>query len=144
MKIILFGVGRHLDKIESLLQEDVEVLFYLDNNNEKQGIKNGKKIYTLRKYPDLSCDYVVITAYNYQEIEKQLLHAGCKGERIIPFFKENLSFADYSSIFKPLQSVQYSLEYRFYYRMNKMEEWERLFSGNLIYEMADLFQKTPC
>ena len=45
MKVILFGVGKYLEGIERVLRNDVEVLFYVDNNEVKQKeLRNGKRI----------------------------------------------------------------------------------------------------
>ena len=142
MKVVLFGVGRHLLAIESFLQDDVEILFYIDNNSEKQASsRNGKKIYAMGKYPALVFDYIVITAFGYKNIEQQLLRAGYKKEMIIPFFKENLLFENYRELFKPVQSFQYSLGYRLQYRIERLEQTQSLFSGNMIYELTDQLKK---
>lgn len=143
MKVVLFGAGRHLAAIESLLQDEVEILFYIDNNCEKQaGSRNGKKVYAMGTYPVSVFDYIVITAFYYKNIEQQLLEAGYKKEVIVPFFKENLQFEDYCNLFKPVQSFQYSLEYRFQYRMERLEQRQRLFEGSMVYELADKFRKS--
>ena len=34
MKIILFGIGKYIDAVEDLLQEEVEILCYVDNDME--------------------------------------------------------------------------------------------------------------
>lgn len=142
MKIILFGVGRHIDMIERFLQEDVDVLFYLDNDIEKQeGLRNGKKIYSLKKLPDIFFDYVIIAALHYQDIVRQLLEAGCREDKIIPFFQENFPFADYGHILKPIQCMQYSLEFRFQFRLGQIEAKQKIFWENIIYEMADKAKK---
>ena len=142
MKVILFGVGRHINSIESFLQEDVEVLYYLDNDLQKHtGLRNGKKIYPLKKLQDIFFDYVIISVLHYQDIVRQLLEEGCKEDKIIPFFKENLSFTKYGCIFKPVQCMQYSLEYRFQYRMAQIENNQKIFLENIIYEMADKAKK---
>jgi len=142
MKVILFGVGRHINAIESFLQEDVNVLFYLDNDIEKQtGLRNGKKIYPLREFPNTFFDYVIISALHYQDIVRQMLEEGCKEDKIIPFFQESFLFANYEHIFKPIQCMQYSLEYRFQFHIEKIEKKQKLFWDNIIYEMADKAKK---
>lgn len=145
MKVVLFGVGRHIGMIESLLQEGIEVLFYLDNDSKKQTeSRNGKSIYSLRKLPDVSFDYVIIAALHYQSIEQQLLSSGCGQDKIIPFFKEYFTFEEYRHILKPVQSMLYSLEYRFQYSVKQMEQirqMNKLSHDNVIYEMADKARK---
>lgn len=77
MNVALFGIGRCIDKIESLLQENVNILFYLDNNCEKQKeLRKGKKIYSPNNVPNVSLDYVIISALHYETIERQLLERG--------------------------------------------------------------------
>lgn len=138
MKVILFGVGKYLEGIEALLQEDVEVLFYVDNNTDKQGsLRNDKKIYSFHVLPDIAFDYIIISAYRYENIENLLLEKGFKQEQIIPFFKENLQFEDYSDVFQILRSVQYSLECRLQYYAKRLDETYQMLSDNMIYEMAD-------
>lgn len=142
MKIVIFGVSGYLDTIESLLQENVNILFYLDNSPEKQmKFRNGKKICPLEKLADVDFDYIVIAAMNYQGIEQQLFENGVRAEKIISFFKDSLFFGDYSNIFQLIPCMQYSLESRFKYYMNQMEHKQILFSNNYIYEMADAVRR---
>ncbi len=142
MKVVLFGVGRHINTIESYLQEDVNVLFYLDNNSEKQaGLKNGKKIYSLKKLLDVYFDYVIISALHYQDMVQQILEVGCEKDKVIPFFKENFPFENYGHILKPMQCMRYSMECRFQYRIEQIENKQKVFWENIIYEMADKVKK---
>lgn len=142
MKVILFGVGKYLEGIENLLQDDVEILFYVDNNEAKQKkLRNGKKIYALMEMPDAAFDYIIISAYNYKLMEKQLIENGFSKEQIIPFFKENLSFGDYSEIFRAIRSIQYSLECRMKYHVEKIDNRYKLFYDNMLYELADMARR---
>ncbi len=138
MKIVIFGVGHCLNRIESFLREEVDVLFYLDNSTEKQTEqRKGKKIYSLKNIPDAEFDYVVISVLEYQGIERQLIESGYRENEIIPFFKDGLSFDKYKDIFHSIPSVQYSLECRCQYRLGQMEHKQNVFINNFVYEMAD-------
>lgn len=142
MRVVLFGVGRYIDTIESLLQDEVEVAFYLDNNNEKQmNLRNGKRVYAFSERPCEVYDYVVICVYNYHCIEKQLLESGYKENCIIPFYKKNLDFCRYEQILKPIQSMQFSLECRMDYLDKQLKFTTKIISENLIYEMEDRASK---
>lgn len=138
MKVALFGVGKYIDGIEQVLQKDVEIIFYIDNNMKFQNmIRKGKKIYSIHQCEGMEVDYIIISALNYVSIEKQLYLHGYSSSKVIPYFKENLPFEDYSQIFKPVQSIQYSLECRMRYHIAQLEQSQRYISYNLIYEMLD-------
>lgn len=138
MKIALFGVGQYIDEIEKLLQKNVEIVCYIDNNPQKQAfLRHNKIIYSIEQCRYQDIDYIVISALKYISIEKQLIESGWSVENIIPFFKENLIFEDYETIFQPLRSVQYSLECRMQYSLKQLERKQKYIEDNLIYEMAD-------
>ena len=142
MKIILFGIGKYIDAVEDLLQEEVEILCYVDNDMEKQMVRRkDKEVRLLQECSGMHFDYIVITAFYYQSIEKQLLENGYSGEQIIPFFQENFPFEDYNAVFKPIQSFRYSMECRLKLYMAQMERRQKLFYENFIYEMADRARK---
>ncbi len=145
MKIILFGIGKYIDAVEDLLQEEVEILCYVDNDMEKQMVRRkDKEVRLLQECSGMHFDYIVITAFYYQSIEKQLLENGYSGEQIIPFFQENFPFEDYNAVFKPIQSFRYSMECRLKLYMAQMERRQKLFYENFIYEMADRARKESC
>ena len=140
--VILFGIGKYVDIIESLLQEDVHVLFYMDNDKQKQTVlRNGKKIYAIKEMPEISFDYIIISAFSYKKIEFQLIKNGFKKEQIIAFFGENIPFGEYDAILNPLKSIQYSLECRLEYNIRQLEYKYELLCENTVFEMADMIRK---
>ncbi len=142
MKVILFGVGKYLEGIERVLRNDVEVLFYVDNNEVKQKeLRNGKRIYSLKELSNTTFDYIIISAYNYKLIEKQLLDNSIGKEKIIPFFKENLPFEDYSEVFQTIRGLQYSLECQLRYHVERIDQRYKLLYDNMLYELADMSKR---
>lgn len=142
MKVILFGVGKHINMIESFLQENVDVLCYLDNDVKKQiELRNGKKIHSLKELPNILFDYVIISIFNYQDIVKQMMEEGYKKNKIIAFFEDNFPFENYGHIFNPMPCIRYSIEWRFKYRIEQIENTQKLYWGNMIYELADKVRK---
>ena len=111
----MFGVGKYIDGIENLLLRNVEILFYIDNDVEKRNkLKNEKRVYSLDEVSDCSFQFVIISAYNYKGIEKQLLQKGYDRNKIIPFFDEDLDFMNYRKIFNIFLSIQNKWKWIFF------------------------------
>lgn len=135
----MFGVGKYIDGIENLLLRNVEILFYIDNDVEKRNkLKNEKRVYSLDEVSDCSFQFVIISAYNYKGIEKQLLQKGYDRNKIIPFFDEDLDFMNYRKIFNIFLSIQNKwkwifdnykeqMEYKLDLILNQIENKQELF-----------------
>lgn len=86
--IIIFGTGRSAKIVESGLNKFVNIVCYLDNDNEKWGKRyNGKKVLNPKEIFSLSFDYVVIASQYNDIIYKQLLSFGVNKEVILQFYK---------------------------------------------------------
>ncbi len=153
IEVVMFGVGKYIDGIENLLLRNVEILFYIDNDVEKRNkLKNEKRVYSLDEVSDCSFQFVIISAYNYKGIEKQLLQKGYDRNKIIPFFDEDLDFMNYRKIFNIFLSIQNKwkwifdnykeqMEYKLDLILNQIENKQELFFKNLIYEIKDQVEK---
>ena len=130
-KVYIFGVGKGKEIVrESLREENVELLGYIDNNASAypKGV-DGKKVITLDAIKEF--DYIIVSVMVYKYIDKQLLQAGIKKNKVINFF----SFNDASSeeYWCVLKKDKWRLEAMAFEFKRKV----RPYSENLIYELAD-------
>lgn len=77
MKKIIFGAGAYGEQALEQLGED-NVMFFLDNDNNKQGkMFHGKKVITIKEFLSFKEHYHVVLASLYaKSMEKQLLENG--------------------------------------------------------------------
>lgn len=142
IKIAICGVGKYIDNIELCMKKEVEVLFYIDNDERKQEQeRKGRKIYSLKKAPLKSIEYMVIAAYKYTDLEKQLLASGVKQEQIIVFFADNFKEEIFFRLFDEAKALRTIRECTFDYRICRLEERQNFIQDNLMYEVADMLRK---
>ena len=66
MKVILYGLGKGLEYVESNLKEAHEIIGYSDSFATIKVFK-GKPFYMLEQLPEISFDYLIITVKNRKE-----------------------------------------------------------------------------
>ncbi|PIH03745.1 chemotaxis protein [Clostridium combesii] len=97
-KLIVFGTGSTSKFVTQLLDNNVEILAYADNDNKKWSKSYyNKEIMNPEYINDLQYDFIVIASQFNEEIYSQLLNIGIDKNKILQFFK----FADlYCNTFK--------------------------------------------
>lgn len=94
IKVIIFGTGNLSKILEKSLNENVEIVSYLDNNKDKwEEIYNGKKVINPMKLKKYDFDYILIGSQFNQEIYEQLLSLGIDKKVIFQFSK----YIDYTN-----------------------------------------------
>ena len=143
IKLIIFGTGKSSDIVVECLNDNAEVMIYLDNNSLKQNtFKNKVKIVFPNKISEFDYDYVIIASTRYREMEEQLLDLDVDGNKIISFFDyQNCRYEEYDSFLNTMQAKFKAYEAFINIRLDKIENSFRLFSSNFTYEIADDFQK---
>ncbi|AVQ44398.1 TPA: chemotaxis protein [Clostridium sporogenes] len=87
-KIIIFGTGRTSKLVTESLNDNVEILAYTDNNNDKLGKKYfNKNIISPQCINNIDYDFLVIGSQFNEEIYIQLLSMGIPKNKILQFFK---------------------------------------------------------
>ncbi|BDB02539.1 chemotaxis protein [Clostridium botulinum] len=86
--IIIFGTGSTSNFVTQLLNDNVEILAYVDNDSNKWGkYYYNKEIIDPKYINDIKYDFIVIASQFNNEIYNQLLQIGLDGSRILQFFK---------------------------------------------------------
>ena len=90
MKVILYGLGKGLEYVESNLKEAHEIIGYSDSFATIKVFK-GKPFYMLEQLPEISFDHLIITVKNRKESWKiyELLSNGpykIAMAKVIPFY----------------------------------------------------------
>lgn len=145
MNIVIAGLGRYACGIESCLQRDVNIVYYMDNALSKRNEEiNGKKVLSHYQCYTNNVDYVVIGIMGYESMIKELKGCGFSEKQIIPFFDCNLDFQMYKFIFNPQMAVVYNLKCNTMFLQRRLLEYEqeqRYFREHYLYEIADNLQK---
>lgn len=85
MKAAVFGTGDCCRRFSEYIK-NVEIVFYIDNDKEKQkGYMNGKRIYSPQDAPYSICDIIIVLVLKSDEIVQQLLNIGIKEEKIFTY-----------------------------------------------------------
>ena len=89
MKILLYGIGKELENVESRIKEQHEIIGYMDSY-AKINIYRGKPFFELNNIKNIIFDYLIITlsdrkvAWNIQEM--LINNYDVLEEKIIPFW----------------------------------------------------------
>lgn len=131
-KIYIFGVGKGKEIVrENLIENNVELLGYIDNNAHRfaDGV-DGKGVVYLEEIRE-DFDYIIVSVMRYQCIDEQLLAAGIRRDRIIHFFSyDDALMEEYWCV---LEKNGWRLEAMSF----EFEKRTRPYSSNMIYELAD-------
>lgn len=84
--IIIFGTGKTREVVETGLNENVNIIAYLDNNHKKWGTElNSKYILQPDKIKDMNYDYVIIASQYNDAIYNQLLSLEVDNDKIFQY-----------------------------------------------------------
>lgn len=88
VKVFIWGTGLAAREVSLVLKQNVELLGYIDNNKENQGLHVlGKQVYSPEILQIEEFDFIIIGAYEkYREISQQLEEMEVAASRIIQFF----------------------------------------------------------
>lgn len=87
-KIIIFGTGRTSKLVTESLNDNVEILAYADNNNDKWGKKYfNKNIIAPKCINNIDYDFLAVGSQFNEDIYIQLLAMGIPKNKILQFFK---------------------------------------------------------
>lgn len=85
MKVAIFGTGDCCRRFTTYLKDD-EIVFYIDNDKEKQkGYMKGKRIYSPQDAPYSMCDRIIVLVLKYHDVVQQLLDMGMQEEKIFTY-----------------------------------------------------------
>ena len=86
MKIIIFGRGKIYNERRGDIPKDVEILGIIDNNDKFYGQKaDGIEIFPPGEVKNYHYDCIVLMSDFAVEMKEQLLHLGCRSEKIIHY-----------------------------------------------------------
>lgn len=87
--IVIFGTGRTAEIVESGLNEDANVVAYVDNNADKwNSYRNGRVIFSPNEIKNLDYDCIIIASQFNDSIYNQLTEElGVDSKKILQFFK---------------------------------------------------------
>ncbi|KEI97149.1 chemotaxis protein [Clostridium botulinum A2B7 92] len=88
INILIFGTGSTSNFVTRLLNDNVEILAYVDNDNKKwRKHYYNKEIINPKYINEMKYDFIVIASQFNEEICNQLLDMGINKKRIFQFFK---------------------------------------------------------
>lgn len=106
-RIVIAGCGQYTQIVENSLCHNIDIVFYLDNDEKKIGtILNGKQINSPYSISYSEVDYIIIAAYDYCVLKNQLIDLGFPENKIIAFFDVDIDFSKYNEIFDFVKSGQ--------------------------------------
>lgn len=84
--IVIFGTGSAAEKLSESLNENINILCYLDNNKLVWGQKfKNKLIYNPDEVKNIEYDYIVIASQFNHDIFTQLISYGVSQEKILEY-----------------------------------------------------------
>ncbi|NBH84991.1 DUF1792 domain-containing protein [bacterium C-53] len=137
-KIYIFGVGKGKEIVrENLIEENVELLGYIDNNASAYSMGvDGKKVLRIEEAEE-EFDYILVSVMRYRFIDEQLAGYGIVKEKIIHFFSfDDAVKEEYWCILKKSGWILEAMSYEFRKKV-------RPYSQNLVYELADQRNEKP-
>ena len=95
-KIMIFGTGSSAQYVYNLLNYDVNLICYVENDAIKLNkYFNGKKIISPLEIKKYEFDYIIIASQYYKEIEAQLLEIKIDNNKLINIFDFNCKLENY-------------------------------------------------
>lgn len=77
MKVLIFGTGNFYEKYKDCFRNDIQIVGFLDNNEQKVGkLLDGKPIFKMCAVCDLEYDFIFLLSAYYMEMRQQLLPFG--------------------------------------------------------------------
>ena len=136
IQILIFGTGVSAEKILlNIIQENANVIGFLDNNKKRQGQKlHGKDILSPLECKKIDFDYIIIASGQYEMIQQQLLEIGIEKKKIIPYFAFCHEDYGWYSEFIRIEGMVYDEITK---RLDSMDKYIK----NMEYEIADRISK---
>ncbi len=95
-KVMIFGTGSSAQYVYDLLNYDVNLICYLENDETKINKNfNGKKVISPMELINYEFDYIIIASQYYKEIETQLLKLKIGKNKLINIFDFNCKLEKY-------------------------------------------------
>lgn len=87
-KVLIFGTGKSSVVVKQMLNKQVNILAYIDNDKSKcnKNIDNVK-IFSPQYIKDFNYDYIIIASQYNEEIYKQLINIGIEKHKIFQYYK---------------------------------------------------------
>ena len=74
MRVIIWGTGRYYEANKNIFRKNIDILGFIDNNQEKQGkTLDGKKIYAPHDINEIEFDWLFILCKDYVSVRRQLM-----------------------------------------------------------------------
>lgn len=145
MNIVIAGLGKYFQEIESNLQTGNTVVYYIDNSEEKQKlIINEKKVLSPYNINEDNVDYIIIASFSYKSIKEQLINNGIDENKIISYFDDEIDFYTYRDIFQPEKAIIHSLQRKLSFlnmKIQNLKNDNELILDHYAYEIADKIRK---
>lgn len=143
-KIFIFGLNSEVQTIQADLKEEVELLGYLDNNRDKQGVYvEGKAVFAPEEIRGRAYDYIIISLLkNVDQVKAQLTWLGVPKAHVISFFyPDGKEREEGEKILDPIAWRQDMGWIRTRFEFECYKHQTELRRKNAIYEMADYLRK---
>ncbi|NMM61478.1 chemotaxis protein [Clostridium sp. P21] len=94
--VLVFGTGKVSDILETSLNNDVNIVAYVDNDKSKwKKLKNCKCIIQPNEIWKYKFDYILIASQFNEEIYYQLLNMGIDSDKIFEYYKFYINYYNY-------------------------------------------------
>ena len=142
-KVVVFGVGRSAEIVESCLNVEVEIIVYLDNNvPNKKNLLDQKNIVFPKDVSQYKYDYVILASIHYESMEKQLIELDLQEDLIIKFFDyKNCQYERYSGLFNVLKAEVKAFEQVMLAEYKNLEKRTEEYCNNVKFEIIDSVRK---
>ncbi|NRY60048.1 nucleoside-diphosphate sugar epimerase/dehydratase [Clostridium beijerinckii] len=95
-RVLVFGTGKSCDLVRELLNNDVEIIGYIDNDSSKFGnIHYGKKIINPDEICGYKYDFIIIASQYNEEIYEQLMKMNIDKNIILQYYKLTDNYENY-------------------------------------------------
>jgi len=142
--IVIFGTGSTSILVESVLNSNVNIVCYCDNNKSKwDTMYQNRKVINPNKITDFKFDYVVIASQFNEPIYNQLLNLGVNNQKIFQFFNfiDSFNYVNWS-----LWQVRHNFDCEiistgisYIFKAIKPEFWEKNKLVNIANASQDLY-----
>jgi glycosyltransferase family protein len=138
-KVIIFGVGKSSELVQKcLLNNEVKVVGYCDNDSNKQGVLyNNLPIMAPDVLSHYDFDYMIVATFHYTDVYDQLINLNINDSMIILFFAADyIGNGRYKDIFEFELWHYCTLSQRFNIELDKLNNKVKTLFNNIDYEVA--------
>lgn len=107
MRVYIYGRGLGLVYVNRCLQDNVDIIAYIDNYSDSISYENGIPVIRKKQIDD-EYDYILISIMKYHDIKGELIADGVKADRIICFF--DMKDAENQSFFEVMDPFRWKTE----------------------------------